>query len=136
MSHWIRAEYYLPDRVAVLTINFLELNGAGAALLKRAQDRPEDLEWSVIDLIDRMRPDLAGGVLLGIKAEYNPRQWEFLYSHRSLPVRKEGMWAEKMPLIPEPRKAPLTQDEAAWHSGTFPIDPQPDVVQGPEPLPS
>lgn len=87
---WVRSNYRFHPRAALLSLP-RELGFV---------PEPASVEAEVLDLIRHHRPDLAGGVLLGINFNFEFGAWEFLYAHDSFHRVEPGNVYERFPLIP------------------------------------
>lgn len=97
---WVNTDYDLPIPGAYLTLSDRQARNAGLNIPELLKDDPGAIAAIVYDLIAELRPDLEGGVLIGIKYTLHKMHWEFWYLHRSLPGTN-GTGFPTQPLIPE-----------------------------------
>jgi hypothetical protein len=103
MSQWVRTDYQYEPRITILTISGRDAYRAGKLNLASLteQGKPEEIERIVRDLIEKLRPDLAGGVIYAIHYNLCPPRWEITYIHPSLEPVQNVQEAPRIPIIPE-----------------------------------
>ena len=65
-----------------------------------AKAMPVEIHDTAMTIIRHYRPELAGGVLEAMRFNLESNQWEFRYTHESLPLCHEGCYADRIDLIP------------------------------------
>lgn len=98
MSEWIRPTRYFGRRSILLTISRQEC--CENSVIEQSHD-PDEIEREVLPLIAKHRPELVGGIVVGIRFDYMRFAFQILYEHPSLARVPEGFIFPDMPLIPE-----------------------------------
>jgi hypothetical protein len=106
MSKWINPDIHLGYQVEILSMSTqeaMEHNVLDAIMAKpgfTSLDEPSMLERVFFTLIEKFRPELKGGSLVGIEFAMNNRVYGFLYIHPSFRPRQDYEEIPSQRLIP------------------------------------
>jgi hypothetical protein len=101
-NQWVRTDIDYGNRMAWVWIpdRLLARYTDGLRLSALAQeDKPEEMEKILYDVIEEVRPEWMGGVIFAIKYDLFPMRWKILFAHRNLSPIQNGMEFPEVPLI-------------------------------------
>ncbi len=102
-KHWINtnhdygfpyARFYISSRY-LLHLGNCDLRGVADV------EKPEVMQKIVYDLIEELRPDLDGCILIAIEYKLHPLHWELTIAHRNLKPVPNGYMPPLLSLIPQ-----------------------------------
>lgn len=101
MSQWVRTDFTYDPRMAILCVSSRQaVMMSKLDLRSLAEDqKSEEVEKIVLDVIEELRPDLSGCTLYAIAYKLHPMQWEFTVFHRSLPPVPCGEMPRRQDLV-------------------------------------
>lgn len=102
---WLKTDYDFGHPYKVFTISLRQVMIACQIrdILKTFAEKPEEIEQAVTALIEFHRPDLKGGVLVGMSMGYAGGLLRLQYMHPSIkPRMKMGEIGQEEPLIGHP----------------------------------
>ncbi len=86
MSTWMKTDFCFDGPIAVLTFSkkdYFETFKSMMIAVADGNDDPHKIAAYIEALIVRLRPDLAGGSLFGMRYDFQRQQYEFQYFHPS-----------------------------------------------------
>ena len=107
---WIRTDYDfgVPYKVFTVSTRHLALMTKIRDLLKLYHENPTELEKHLNAIIEVARPDLKGGMLVGIECKVSSLEFQLQYIHPSFQPRVMGLnYPDTEELIPEGERGTL-----------------------------